>query len=1391
MSASFRPASLFCVLAVMLATASPARAQPTGMGLHHLGETGPVLKDTNEDAVLDRVRARVVIPDSVRSAESIAAANIAARLGYETAAADLDPVVRASALEMPINAPVILIGLPMGAGAVDRSLPPGQGRVAVVQPTDRFPKGGVRVAGADASGMLAAAHYLAGRLPSLWRLDGPTITGTIRTTRDSLHATNLAVDSIRGSAAVVSRNRPGVVSLTLRVDVPDSSSAAQVVDRLRPADNRTTDGHPLHLPNVHAVNVRVADPEDTTSFRVQPETPWDTPSPEDGERPFEREFELHELYSIDGLFQDTNHDFVPDDMGGYLSIASSDAAEDLSALGMRLGLESAGLRWPLARPAGERERPETQGLPIFAGLEHPEIVRLHDEERVPGSPLQPGEGTLQFIDDAAGDAPALVLTGGDGEGLASVAAYTARRLPYLWEHGKGNYRLQRIDTDVRRFVQGQSGAGQVASGLDKLDTWLKRLQNVPLDSVHVTLAADSVPAPLDRILRQRVSDAVPDAAVAAETHPTRYGVGDSIIDTEFGIPWEGDTFWQIFRGEVLPKVDPGDEGRITLRLSEGPEQRTRLRRQIHAALAERGVDTTAVDVRVLSAYKQGFSWLVDEIAPAVQDRADDIGAIRITYHTLKESEEVRWQLIHSNTRWLQELYPVDAVLARDLGIADSLVTFEPSFDTEPIYRVEVQDQDGDAIHTDAFSPKYAVRPYFDHFPRHDSVRVGTGWLHAELGGETLVDRRIKTDLERFWDHFQQETVPKIVDYAMSVQDGDPRPDLAPFFDELRMHVQLSEPNYRLGIQEHTISATEALHEDLYFHMLALFTLMGNRYNVGPLDYPGRILPYIAPPVHGEPGQARIAMTGKERARPELRLAYTTEDGQQVIKNYLLPNIESVPAPKLRGLRTEAGREGLSRLRFDVEVEADTSVYEAMKERAGEAALDRAYPSAERLGNMLEHLRLLQGNGVFEGTLSYDRVGELLVRFLVADTDAVARTVTLPRTVNPTRTQNPTLPATPPESDDAPIVQWETPIPPAEANALMSTLSTFPEVTPYYMETSFLGHDIFAMDLLPHHEARYVSQAKLNAQKPTLYLNAREDGNEVSSTSYVLRLAEQLATDPGTRAYLDSVNLVIHPMSNPDGAQVAYEMQQANPDFMLHAGYYAALGPSMDDQEDAPDPLYPEATVEPRLRHAWLPDIFMNLHGYPSHEWVQYFAGYSAWVFSRNGTARSWWPTRGYFLTGFDWIDDPDHPALRTAAFAPLDTMTAALAQLDTLMTLSRNEYARYHKYRQPEDDFGEYFRNGVRVHSAIKGDELDGAHPSDVRDPRITPFSITTEAQDETARGDWLRLQARAGLTAVKAALRYLYHGQNRVVQEASAEAGTIRRWVHREKPVLPLGSNQ
>jgi hypothetical protein len=1376
---------------LVLFVAVPSAAQDPGVGLGALAGPSALLTDSNGDAVVDAVRGRVVLPDSAREAEVTAAANLAARLGYETAAADLRPTVSASTLGPTPERPVLFVGR---AGPDVPSAPrlgPGQGRVAVVPPSDRVRAGGLRVRGGDASGLLAAATYASGRLPALWRLGGPTAADVVAGVRDTLRAGGLAPDTVRARHVTVGTDRPGVHTLGLHVRLPDSAAAARTDSLLRPAGGTTTDGHPLHVPAVRSVVVQVAHPDGASRVRARPATPWEPEPLPEADRPVDRTPELHELYSLDGLYDDTNHDLVPDDVVGAVSYdgsAASRLAEPLSALSMRVGLETAGARWPLVHPAGGGASAAARGLPVLVGTDHPAVAPLRGTDRLPGPAPEAGEGALRVLEDGPENRPAIVADGGDAAGLASVLDYAARRLPRLGGHGKNAFRLQRVDTAVRRFVQGKSGAGQVAAGLEKLDTWLARLDTTAvLDSLHVTLAADSVPGGLERYIRGRVRSTLPNAAVGTETIPTRYGVGRPVLEQEWDIPWEGDTFWRLFREQVVPAMGPGDAGRIELRLSEGPAVRARLTRKIRAALAERGVDTTAVDVSVLSAYKQGYSWLVDEVAPAVAGR--EVGRVAITYHTLEESGAVRWQEIDADARWLQALYPVDAVLARELGIADSLVTFESRWAAEPTYAVDVLGPAGDTLHTDTFDPRYTVRPYVDYFPKHDSVRVPTGGLRVTMDGDTLVDRRIRTDLERFWTRFQAETVPKIAAYAMDVQDGRPRPENAPFFDELRMHVRLSEPNYRLGLQEHTISATEALHEDLYFHGLTLFTLLGNRYNVGPLDYPGRILPRIRPPAPGSTGHARIEMTGKAEARPELRLAYTTEAGRRTVKTYPLPNIENVPAPELRGLRTRVDRPGVSGLRFDVETETDTSVYAAMRARGGEAAIDRAYPSSERLQGMARHLRRLQEQGLFVETLSYDRVGAIRLRLVPDDSAAPTRTTRLPRTDAPRGTDLPSLPAAGPGPDVGPLVQWETPIPPAEANQILGTLGPFPEVHPYYMETSFLGHDIFAVDLRPPQGGAHVSQATLNARRPTLYLNAREDGNEVSSTSYVLRLAEQVATDPAVRTYLDSVGVTILPVSNPDGAQEAYERQRVNPDFMLHSGYYAALGPSMGAQADETDPIYPEATVEPRLRRHALPDIFMNLHGYPSHEWVQYFSGYSAWVFNRTGTARSWWAPRGYFLTGYDWVDDTDHSELKTAAFTALDSLTAALSRRDTLMALSREEYRRYRKYRSVDEDYGEYFRNGVRVHSALKGHELEDGPPTDVRDPRITPFSITTEAQDETARGEWLRLQAGAGLSVVTAALRYLYHGTNTVVREAETTDGTVRRWVYREKPVLPPGA--
>src|SRR5258708_5408311 len=207
--------------------------------------------------------------------------------------------------------------------------------------------------------------------------------------------------------------------------------------------------------------------------------------------------------------------------------------------------------------------------------------------------------------------------------------------------------------------------------------------------------------------------------------------------------------------------------------------------------------------------------------------------------------------------------------------------------------------------------------------------------------------------------------------------------------------------------------------------------------------------------------------------------------------------------------------------------------------------------------------------------------------------------------------------------DAPMVQWDTPIPPAEANELLAKMSTFKEASVYKVGQSYLGKDVWAMDLMPPVEASHWSQAKQTTMKPTIVYSARQHANEVSSTSHVLRMAELLLTDPAYRAKLNKVNVVIHPITNPDGAQLAYDLQKITPSHMLHAGYLGSLGVDVTTAQWDADPIYPESGIRPKIWRTWLPDIFLNPHGYPTHECVQLFSEYAAWVRTRSVETRDY------------------------------------------------------------------------------------------------------------------------------------------------------------------------
>ncbi|HXH06926.1 MAG TPA: M14 family metallopeptidase [Vicinamibacterales bacterium] len=377
----------------------------------------------------------------------------------------------------------------------------------------------------------------------------------------------------------------------------------------------------------------------------------------------------------------------------------------------------------------------------------------------------------------------------------------------------------------------------------------------------------------------------------------------------------------------------------------------------------------------------------------------------------------------------------------------------------------------------------------------------------------------------------------------------------------------------------------------------------------------------------------------------------------------------------------------------------------------------------------------------------------------------------------------------------PIVQWDTPIPPAEAYELMAKMAaSFDAARMYRVGESYLGADIWAMGVTAPVQASHWSYAKATTFKPTIIYSARQHANEVSSTSHTLKLAELLLTDAAFRTHLNKVNVVFHPITNPDGAQLAYELYKITPGHMLHAGYLGALGVDVTAGQNDPDPVYPESPIRQRLWRRWLPDIFLNPHGYPSHEWVQLFSEYAGWVRNRVTESRDWWGMRGWFVPGFSYLDDPRYPRHKAAAFEIRDRFSKAIQAVPELRALNERAYARYQRYGAAFDpkNFKVDFTNGVLIYTAIKGARArrggegaagPGGGDFAVTHPNVTIWTGGTEAPDETAYGDWLKLVATAGLEWDKAILEYLVQGAHTVERREEVFWGGISLAWHRPRP--------
>lgn len=251
-----------------------------------------------------------------------------------------------------------------------------------------------------------------------------------------------------------------------------------------------------------------------------------------------------------------------------------------------------------------------------------------------------------------------------------------------------------------------------------------------------------------------------------------------------------------------------------------------------------------------------------------------------------------------------------------------------------------------------------------------------------------------------------------------------------------------------------------------------------------------------------------------------------------------------------------------------------------------------------------------------------------------------------------------------------------------------------------------------------HRQLSVPAALFAGKQPGVVITAAQHANETSGTVGLLRALPELLTQY-------DYALGAAPLHNPEGSRLLHELRQDNPLHISHAARYTALG---NDLQSQGDDQQNERYLRDKLIEQTGARLHLNLHGYPSHEWVRPFTGYSPRGFEL------WAIPKGFFLIMRHQSGEAE------AARSYLEAITEELGKFEALV-----------KYNQRQLDC-------YKDHAGSLPFELINGFACDISEhPQLhIPFELITEYPDEISVGADFRLAHETQLAFLRAAYLHI-----------------------------------
>lgn len=770
-----------------------------------------------------------------------------------------------------------------------------------------------------------------------------------------------------------------------------------------------------------------------------------------------------------------------------------------------------------------------------------------------------------------------------------------------------------------------------------------------------------------------------------------------IYEKNYDLKWEVDEFRERFSA-ILDQISKNDNIEIYAALSESDDVRRNLENELNRLVLEKGAKL--VKNQIVCAYKQGFSWLDEFVSEEIKN--DDIESIDIkfkpflpegqteikddykgatpSYNNIGEENPDNWFDIP--IRFLQELYPIDDILSEKLNLNREVIKFSAySEDKDITYCAKVFLKSNECK-TFEYKVRYSERPYLDEYKSMGKVHPSTGYIKVVKNNKILIDERIKTDLENIWDIYQGEVLPECLEFAKKKTDNQVNTKNQPFFAQLRLDITASEPEKKLTCREDMISSLNSLHEDLYFVGSDYFKNYGVKNNKEIIDAPGLILPVLK-----------------------------TKEGKPEFKVTLYDQLEKEPCIKYDGkiLKSKYDRKSTSLYLKEIKLE-ENKIIASFMTNIDDDSLVKSY------------LELLQDDvlDISKDLYGIDRIeisnGYFNISADIKEKEHIEKDLSI---------------------EDINIYENEL-IGYEQYIEIIEQLKRVKGLKVYKAANSYMGRKVYVVEFEPKEEG-YISRVKRINNLPSEIINSRHHANEVSSTNSAFMLIKELLTNKKYKDLPDKINLSIIPMENVDGSAIHYELQKDNPNWKLHVARFNSIGKEFYYEYFNVDTIHTEAMAFTNLWEKWLPDIVVDNHGVPSHEWEQQFSGYTS------PSYKGFWLPRA-LLYGYFWVVTDEEYKDNYLLNKKIEDVIADSVQKNEEITKFNKEWISvFEKFAHawmPNLFPADYYRDMINYWIYFSYDK-NHRYPS-IKIPWITTVSYTSEVADETAHGEYLNTCAKA-----------------------------------------------